>query len=477
MSSGADDTSTDLRPLRLALEHLSGPDGNLQLYQTVARGLHRASKQYHAAVISTVRQLILRTYGKDVAASDSPAVIAWDLLAACPAVTSLQLDLELLEGWAEEAGQQLPSAARQLQELKVWCSSSSTTEPGLRGLGRLLRGCSQLQEVDINYSSLWRNDVPSFHLMLDPDSSSMLDAMAPAARLSRWWSVGVPFDILARWAAQQPLGRTLVLLSMTLAGSTLDLGQLQSLTGLRHLCLGGRSFTSSSSLSSCSSLTSLLLRGRMDNLGALRALTGLRSLSLATGVSPGAAGVTREMVRRMEPELFSAVRPLKQLTRLCIRHHELSQVPAELGEWMPLLEELELEDCEIGMFPSSLTRLRKLELEISGADDFALPLTPALASVRTLLIKGVGAYFTTLPGLSCLSALEALSVTKTKAFSDSLSILQPLTHLRHLNISTSLQVDPAGLTVIGALQQLSQPTAPRFDAAAPGHIMEWPGSC
>jgi Leucine-rich repeat (LRR) protein len=251
----------------------------------------------------------------------------------------------------------------------------------------------------------------------------------------------MPYGILARWVAQQPLGRTLQSLTMTGGGWTFDLSQLTPLTGLRHLHLDACTLASSSSLSSFSSLQTLVLDGRMDDVGAVQALTGLQRLTLHTRA---------EADTHMAAGLFSALRPLRHLTHLHVTHDYLSEVPAELGEWAPRLEDVAFKSCRLRTVPSSLTCLKRLELDICPVDTFSVPTT--LTCLRTLLIS---ASFRSIAGLDACTALEFLAVTGTEAFATSLPSLRPLTRLCHLDLHESNSADPAALTVVGALQQLT----------------------
>jgi hypothetical protein len=197
MDATCDDPHDVLGTLQLVLEHFSGLEGNQQLYNTTARGLHRASKQCKAAARGTLRKLRLdRCYNGLVRAYPDPAqrpgVIPWDLLTACPAATSWVVHKEQLAAFSPNTVPQLMVAASNLKRLEVTFQDGHTsvymflTPPSdmqQRGLGRLLWAATGLEELVVN------SYIPNPEVVLDPDSTNNAMVPAPPLRILRTYTV------------------------------------------------------------------------------------------------------------------------------------------------------------------------------------------------------------------------------------------------------------------------------------------------
>jgi Leucine-rich repeat (LRR) protein len=281
--------------------------------------------------------------------------------------------------------------------------------------------------------------------MLDPDSTTFSTAKAPTLPLRSWTSQGVPDTLLAHWAEQQQqqqLGSTLSHVSMTGAGAGGDasvVGRMAGLKGLKELTLDGAWPDPPKVPSSISLLTKLQLLGPPADAGALQAVcahTTLQHLSL-----PGAA----------VEELPDTLASLKQLTCLVLTGSSISKLPGQLGVWLPRLQRLEVGKCKLAAVPTTLTSLTHLDMSSSTAARLTLPTT--LTTLKELVISQ-GAFKRMPKCISGLTALEHLDVSFCKALT-SLSILQPLARLRHLNLIGVNQCEAASYTVLGALQQLT----------------------
>jgi Leucine-rich repeat (LRR) protein len=151
-------------------------------------------------------------------------------------------------------------------------------------------------------------------------------------------------------------------------------------------------------------------------------------------------------------ELPGSLSHLKQLTRLDIASCEdVSELPEDLGVWLPHLQQLEAEGCSLQAVPASLTALTTLYLTRGCADSLALPTT--LSNLREVELRNSS--YTSVTGLSSMLFLEYLDVANSSALCSSLAALQPLTRLRHLDLGGVEDLDPSSFTVLGALQALT----------------------
>jgi Leucine-rich repeat (LRR) protein len=434
--------STFVDPL-VILSQLSSIEESQDLCHKAARALHRASKQLQSGARATLRHLPLDSYyqGLKSAGTQPDDLVPRQLLAACPNVTSWALHPEQLVQFHVDVGEGVAAAAARLKRLEVK-GLDPTSDPQLQGLGRLLWACGQLEEVHITCKAF--GDSPTGPaskpwLLLDPDSTSFSTAKAPPLPLRSWASHSVPYTLLGNWMEKQPqLCSSLTYLSLECAGNAGSTDSLAGLKGLKELTLEGTWPDPPKIPSSISRLTKLRLLGPPADEGALEAVcahTTLQHLSLS-----GAA------VEALPDTLAS----LKQLTCLVLTGSTISELPEKLGAWLPRLERLEAGKCKLAAVPASLTSLTHLDLSSSTAARLSLPAT--LESLQQLVISQ-GA-FKCMPEISGLTALELLDMSFCKALT-SLSILQPLTRLRHLNLKGVTQCQAASYTVLGALQQLT----------------------
>jgi hypothetical protein len=435
--------------LYTALQHLASPEGDEQLYHVTARGLHLASRELQAAARRTLRHLRMdRYYNSLVAASGEPddlfTALPWATLAACPAVTHWTLHGEQLQWFQPEVVDMVDAAAGRIHYLAIapqgWYTATDTH---LQGFGRLLWACSRLQEVRLT-------GTPRKHrpwLLLDPHSTSISTAAPPPLAICSMVLSDSSGDLLRHWGQQPRLANSLQRLHVK---GTMGISDLAPLTNLRKLWfrpsndLQDTPDPSVSSLSRMTKLTSLCLwhRHAAAAMEPLCALTGLQSLSLPTA---------RNLV------LSSKLAALKQLTSLDISRAGID-LPAALGVWLPRLASLNAGHCSVAAVPSSLTGLSWLSLERCSSSSLQLVLPTSLVRLQHLDIREVR--YTSITGLSSMSALvwldmSSLGHTAYYVLGGDLTVLRPLTRLRHLNLDRLPAFDAAWCTVLETLQHLT----------------------
>jgi Leucine-rich repeat (LRR) protein len=446
---GAAEAVTVLDPLRVVLEHLSGPDGNDQLYKIVGRALHRSSKQYQASARATVRHLSLDSYFSHTSyGRRQPAALwealPWALLEGCTAVTSLCLAPQQLQPLADRRDEPaIKAMLAQLKHLKVadmpGCSSMCVAP---KAVGQLLWACRQLEEVNLKTGYFYKEP----WLALDPNSTSISTAVGPPLPLRSLKVRGVPQPLVAGWMEQQQrqLGRTLHRLEVHRCGEggALDVGQLTGLVALRDLRLSGSHITASTQLGAMSNLTQLVLSGNGRTPAAVKAVSTLPNLQ---HLSLNDEGLGR---------LPGAMCALKHLTCLNISDTRIKQLPEDLGEWCPGLVRLEASDTHLAAVPASLGSLTLLDLGDSRAPQLVLPTT--LTRLKALYLAS--AKYGAISGISSLVGLEQLDAMGFQGDllgEQGMAELRPLTRLSHLSLpGASVQV-PSSFTVIGTLQQLT----------------------
>jgi Leucine-rich repeat (LRR) protein len=439
---GAPSGGTAGDTLLIVLKHLSSSDDNVTVSQRAARDLHRVSKQHQAEARATLRHLPLDRYYQAImfpGLTDEDAV-PWELLVACPNVVSWKLHPDQLEEFQWGLQEEAAAAASRVRRLEVKGLDGETAAQQ-RGLGVLLWACNQLEEVDITCAESWFHGDPPREpwLLMDPDSTSLDTVTAPPLPLRSWASSKVDYSLLAAWTSQQPLARTMRRLQLCYSHSATDISWVTALTGLRELHVDHSCKASSLMfLSTMTGLTHLTINAGWNMDDALRPLTGLRHLVVS--------------------QLPSSIDQLKQLTALNYSHAR--DLPPELGTWLPLLEQLEAPWCSVAAVPASLSRLTRLDLTRSTAAALVLPTT--LCRLRQLVLHH--AESTAVKTISSFTALEVLDVSESSVLGDSLTVLQPLTRLRHLNMGAVRDLEPASFTVLGALQQLTRlDLAPGYD--------------
>jgi Leucine-rich repeat (LRR) protein len=450
---------TVLGPLKLVLQHLSIREGFQPQYNKAARALHRASKQCQAAARGTLRRLRLdRCYNSLAIAYPDPAqrpeVIPWDLLAACPAATTWVLQQEQLAVFNTETVPQLMVAAGNLKRLEVtrynghnwlyWFPTPATDEQ-LRGLGRLLRAATGLEELDCNLRMC------NPQLVLDPDNSN--PALPPAPPLRMWSPGSVQYSLLGSWLAgqqqqqqQQPhrlidtLRHVDVCEGPGCPDEVADVTHLGQATGLEQLQLRCDNLAGLGALSGLTRMTHLVVPGSVEAREVACGLTGLRHLWLS-GSTAGS------------PELPRSLSSLQQLTCLSLGQGHVKGVPEELGSWLPKLERLEVVGFQPPAVPDTLKRLTHLYLRSDYQGRGSLTLPSTLGCLQELTISN--AEYTSIVGLGDMAALRVLNLDYTQALGPDLAVLQPLTRLAALSIRWAGDVDPASFTALGGLQQLT----------------------
>jgi hypothetical protein len=373
----------------------------------------------------------------------------------------LTLHPQQLEVLDQDVVQQLEAAAGQLQRLEIAPESSKSylgmpkaTDAQLMGMRRLFRARSRLAGVQISMP-IKRDHA---YWVLDPSSSSPSTAMGPPLPLSSWEWPHFPGDLFLRWVGGRQLGRTLRRLVLTDENppglgvnrwnAPLDISGLAAARGLEDLTVGMVVPSSLQRLSSSSSLTRLEVAGSKDAYGegpdtcaeAACALTSLQHLVLSLAAQ----------------RLPSRIGALKQLSCLHISAYGLRQLPADLGTRLPRLVRLVAGRCKVAAVPASLSRLTHLDLACNWDAPLTLPATLA-GSLKELRLTSCD--LATIQGLSRLTALEMLAVPIANVLGSSLTVIRPLTRLRHLAIQhcglDDGYPDPSSFTVIGALQQLT----------------------
>jgi Leucine-rich repeat (LRR) protein len=440
-TAAADAISAD--PLHAVLEHLGTTDENGQLYKTVARALHRSSKQYQASARATLSHLSLDKYYCQPSDRYMPA-LPWALLKAFSAVTSLSLAAQQLAPLAHRRDE--PAVKALLGQLKrlsaTVCLSVATFDAPAAPLGQLLWACRQLEEVDVHVGDY----VEQPWLLLDPDSTSSSSAVGPPLPLRSLTTRGMPLPLVTGWMQQQQrqLGRTLQRLEVGPGSKqgVLDLGQLTGLVALRDLQLCGSDITASTHLTSMSSVTQLGLAFGSGTTAAVEAVCTLPNLQHLS-VEYGSLA-----------ELPDSVSALKQLSCLNISHTAVQQLPEDLGVWCPGLVQLEASDSRLVAVPASLGSLTRLNMAWSSFTQLVLPTT--LTRLRQLDVQSAG--YGTIVGISSLVALEHLEngAFKGDLFGGrSLGALRPLTRLCHFSLYETWVADATTFTAMGALQQLT----------------------
>jgi hypothetical protein len=447
--SPAADPAVVVDALHVVLQHLGSADGDQQLYQVAARGLHRTSKQLQASCRATLSELCLDLYYKGMVSMypepvHPPSLIPWDVLAACPAVTSWKLAPQQLGCFDSEEAAAAASNLRQLEVLLWGSAQFHASDEQLAGLGRLLRAAPKLEEVDV----CCKGDSP--WLILDPSSSSLETANPPALPLRSWRSPGELHSVLPHWVARQPqLSCTLRHVDLdypwAYSSSAIDVNSLAGLTGLQDLKLGRIQLPLPPQIASMSNLSSLQLPAQAEALAAVSAVTSLRSLSWSA--LHDSCWVSSSDFK----EVRSSYSALKQLQCLEVHGDGATPLHPDLGVWLPGLVRLKLNLGCVTAVPEGLTRLTSLVLEQNRSEQLTLPRD--ITGLKQLSLPFASC--TAMAGLSCLSGLELLDVSRSGALGSSLAGLQPLSALRHLNIECIHRCDRASLTVLAALQQLT----------------------
>jgi Leucine-rich repeat (LRR) protein len=430
--------STAADTLSLVLRHLSSSEDSDDLCHRAARDLHRVSKQHQAEARATLRHLPLHRYCNGIILAELGSdVVPWELLAACPKATSWKLHPDQLEKFQWGLGDDVAAAASRVKRLEVH-GLDGANYGQQKGLGVLLWACKQLEEVQIT-SGRSNYNVDALQnpwLLLDPDSSSLDTATAPPLPLRSWASRGVGHRLLAAWTAQQPLAPTLRCLELRDSHDGTGMSWATALTSLQELTLDTltRGSLESAVVSSMSSLTRLqLTEGFGINDDTLSPLTSLRHLVV-------------------NHHLPSAITALKQLTALQFNYAYDLSLPPDLGAWLPRLEQLVAKGSTLAAVPATLSRLTRLDL--SGNTAAALTLPSTLTRLRELGLSEADS--TAVASISSFTALEVLDVANSRVLGESLTVLQPLTRLRHLSMAGARGCDPASFTVLATLQQLTR---------------------
>jgi Leucine-rich repeat (LRR) protein len=447
----ADSSASHL--LSIVLGQLSGSDDDRQLCGMTARTLHRVSKQHQADARATLHHLALDRYYQGLRsaypdASSRPAAVPRGLLTACPAVTSWELDPEQLQCFRDPAwtlDEQMAAAASRIKRLEVKGISSSS-KAQQEGFGRLLWACNQLEEVDISCSG----DPGKPWLMLDPDSTSGSTPRVPSAPLHSWRSHGMPQSLVYKWLEQQQArpAPTLKCVSTSSSGGE-DLSQLAGLRGLEELRLSYDDFP------------------------------------LPPGISSSLSSVTKLALGTDAEEHLEELSAFSRLS--CLNMAMKAEVPADLGETLPNLQRLEAPapfltygrvydqegKCLGNAALTSLTGLTRLGLAYCNDSN---PLPPGLVRLKELDVSYAQSE---LDHTSDWTALEVLDAFGNHGI-DTLTALQPLTRLRHLNlgeVAADYGWDASSFTVLGTLQQLTRLSLRQSTVTSPYQRRAFSGPC
>jgi hypothetical protein len=292
-----------------------------------------------------------------------------------------------------------------------------------------------------------------------------------------------------RWAERRQLSRTLRRLvlnkdSSTLSGSPpmgpVDVSGLAAATGLEELTVRRVTPSSLQCLGSSSSSLTRLELGPDYTLGH-QEYNEQGLLSDATAVEAACAVTSlRHLVLTVPPTgLPNSISALQQLSRLHIRAvgsgaAGFRELPSDLGTRLPRLVWLEVtpgassgDPCQLEAVPASLSRLSRLDLNCSrnypGPWPHGTITLPATLAGALKELHLTSCNLATVHGLSRLTGLELLVLTKAKVIGSSLTALRPLTRLRHLAFEHTWTndgyPDPSTFTIFGTLQHLTSITA------------------
>jgi Leucine-rich repeat (LRR) protein len=172
--------------------------------------------------------------------------------------------------------------------------------------------------------------------------------------------------------------------------------------------------------------------------------TTLRHLSLGTEYG------------KLRGGLPSSMSSLQQLQRLDLRGRHLIELPADLGTWLPQLEELDVCGTSVSDLPRSLTRLTRLAA--SGTRVTQVSAVAHLVTLKELCMES-SVLRPPLQPLAQLSALERLQLGWSKRLPEEMAaqlhLPTPLPALCSLAVRGPLLVDQVQEVVVGA-QQLTR---------------------
>jgi Leucine-rich repeat (LRR) protein len=154
--------------------------------------------------------------------------------------------------------------------------------------------------------------------------------------------------------------------------------------------------------------------------------------------------------------LPNSISSLQQLRRLELNMAPLSQLPADLGTWLPQLLELDVSGTRVSDLPRSLTRLTRLAA--SGTRVTQVSAVAHLVTLKQLCMEQ-SVLCMPLQPLSELSALEGLWLGWSKRLAGEeatqLHLPGPLPALQSFSVKGPLRVDQVQEVVAGA-QQLTR---------------------
>jgi Leucine-rich repeat (LRR) protein len=172
---------------------------------------------------------------------------------------------------------------------------------------------------------------------------------------------------------------------------------------------------------------------------AVQHMTALRHLALGTAYGKLAEG------------LPGALSSLEQLQKLELRHSKLSELPSDLGTWLPQLQALDVSYSCVQDLPRGLTRLTGLDA--SGTRVTRVSAVTHLVTLKELVLEG-SVLMAPLQPLTQLSALEALCLGWSKRLPEEeaaqLHLPGPLPELRSLSVKGLLRVGQVRSMVLGA---------------------------
>jgi Leucine-rich repeat (LRR) protein len=146
---------------------------------------------------------------------------------------------------------------------------------------------------------------------------------------------------------------------------------------------------------------------------------------------------------------------LQQLRVLNLREVRVEALPAELGTWLPQLEELDVAyGASISSLPADLTRLTRLDASHTGITQVSA--VTHLVTLKELVLEG-SVLAPPLQPLTQLSALEAFTLgwasqQLPQEVAAQLHLPTPLPALRHLDVKGPLRLQQLQEVVVGAQQ-------------------------
>jgi Leucine-rich repeat (LRR) protein len=253
-----------------------------------------------------------------------------------------------------------------------------------------------------------------------PAATAAATAAAAAAGASDMPAVGMlpalnqlvmeapPTGLLPAWLdSMHPATRLTSLHLSSRRGAPEELHPLPSCTALQELAVSVLSGSGGGTLELPQGLTRLTALTKLE----LAAQLGGPDVDLASRVIWDLGAL--QHLRLSDPGsntldcIPASISRLPQLRVLSVQGTSLTELPRELGTWLPRLEELDVSDTYIGAVPPGLTRLTRLDA--SGTEVTRVTAVTHLVTLKELVLER-SVLSPPLQRLTQLSALESLAV-------------------------------------------------------------------